>query len=143
METSSLPMTGLKYWRIFDTHGLWALISNTELSSFPRSCLFKELKNWKKHPMIKEQSCHQNTHVENTILFKKPRFNARWYSILFYSISKNKQDPNFTTVEYRPASCKCKKIVVPKLYTFEVFVLKKCIIYIWFLGSGYRIWTLH
>ena len=83
-ETSSLPMTGLKYWRIFDTHGLWALISNTELSSLPRSCLFKELKNSKKHPMIKEQSCHQNTHVENTILFKKPRFNARWYSILFY-----------------------------------------------------------
>ena len=50
--------------------------------------------------------------------------------ILFYSMSKNKQDPNFTTVEYRPASCKCKKIVVPKLYNFEIFVLKKCIIYI-------------
>ena len=40
--------------------------------------------------------------------------------ILF--ISKNKQDPNFTTVEYRPASCKGKKIVVPKLYNFEIFV---------------------
>ena len=42
--------------------------------------------------MIKEQSCHHNTLAENNILFKKPLFNARYYSILFYYMSKNKQD---------------------------------------------------
>ena len=63
METSSLPMTDWKYWRIFDTHGHWAVISNTELSFVPRGFLF--IRIW-----IMEHSCRKNTQAENTILFK-------------------------------------------------------------------------
>lgn len=91
MEMSSLPMKGWQYWRIFETHGYWALISNTELSFVPRGFLFIRIR--KKHRKIMEQSCHKN----NTILFKNAHYYARWYSIY---MSKNKQYPNFTTFSH-------------------------------------------
>lgn len=86
-----IPDEGLTIVRIFETHGYWALISNTELSFVPRGFLFIRIR--KKHRKIMEQSCHKN----NTILFKNAHYYARWYSIY---MSKNKQYPNFTTFSH-------------------------------------------